>query len=73
MNMPGGSWDRAIAVAELLAAQHDFMSGDATGLQALYSHRDDVTIMGGSTQELPDHQDGPAIARLARTASRSSF
>ena len=23
------------------------MNGDATGLQALYSHRDDVTVMGG--------------------------
>jgi hypothetical protein len=32
---------------ELAAAQRDFMNGDATGLQALYSHRDDVTVMGG--------------------------
>jgi ketosteroid isomerase-like protein len=43
--MSGNSWDAAMA--ELAAAQHDFMNGDATGLQALYSHRDDVTVMGG--------------------------
>jgi SnoaL-like domain len=43
--MPGNSWDAAMT--ELAAAQRDFMNGDATGLQALYSHRDDVTVMGG--------------------------
>lgn len=43
--MSGSSWDAA--VAELAAAQHDFMNGDATGLQALYSHCSDVTVMGG--------------------------
>ena len=43
--MPDGSWDAAMA--ELLAAQHDFMNGDATGLQTLFSHREDVTVMGG--------------------------
>jgi ketosteroid isomerase-like protein len=39
------SWNAAMA--ELVAAQRDFMDGDATALQALYSHRDDVTVMGG--------------------------
>jgi ketosteroid isomerase-like protein len=34
-------------MAELAAAQRNFMNGDATALQALYSHRDDVTVMGG--------------------------
>jgi hypothetical protein len=43
--MSGNSWDAAMT--ELAAAQRDFMNGDATGLQALYSHRDDVTVMGG--------------------------
>ena len=38
-------WDAAMA--QLAAAQRDFMNGDATGLQQLYSHRDDVTVMGG--------------------------
>jgi hypothetical protein len=38
--MSNSSWDRA--VAELLAAQRDFMNGDAIDLQALYSHREDV-------------------------------
>lgn len=27
--------------------ERDFMNGDATGLQPHYSHRDDVTVMGG--------------------------
>lgn len=35
-------------MTELAAAQRDFMNGDATGLQALYSHRDDVTVMDAS-------------------------
>jgi SnoaL-like domain len=43
--MPEDSWDAAMT--ELAAAQRDFMNGDATGLQALYSHREDVTVMGG--------------------------
>lgn len=43
--MPGDAWDRAMA--ELLAAQQAFADGDASRLQALYSHRDDVTVMGG--------------------------
>jgi ketosteroid isomerase-like protein len=43
--MPDQSWDAAMA--QLLAAQRDFMNGDAGGLQRLYSHRDDVTVMGG--------------------------
>jgi hypothetical protein len=42
---PDSSWNAAIK--ELAAARGDFMNGDATGLQALYSHRDDVTVMGG--------------------------
>ena len=32
-------------MAQLAAVQRDFMNGDASGLQQLYSHRDDV--MGG--------------------------
>jgi ketosteroid isomerase-like protein len=44
-DMPDNAWDAAMS--ELLAAQRDFMNGDATGLQALYSHGDDVTVMGG--------------------------
>jgi len=43
--MSGNSWDTAMT--ELAAAQRDFLNGDARGLQALYSHRDDVTVMGG--------------------------
>jgi ketosteroid isomerase-like protein len=43
--MPDSSWNAAIK--ELAAARRDFVNGDATGLQALYSHRDDVTVMGG--------------------------
>lgn len=43
--MSDSSWDAA--VTELAAAQCDFVNGDATGLQALYSHRDDVTVIGG--------------------------
>ena len=35
-------------MTELEAAQRDFMNGDATGLQALYSHRVDVTVMDAS-------------------------
>ncbi len=43
--MPNGSWNTAMI--ELEAAQQAFMNGDAGPLQALYSHRDDVTVMGG--------------------------
>jgi ketosteroid isomerase-like protein len=43
--MSDSSWE--VAMAQLLTAQPDFMNGDATGLQRLYSHRDDVTVMGG--------------------------
>ena len=43
--MSDNLWEAAMA--QLAAAQRDFMSGDATGLQQLYSHRDDVTVMGG--------------------------
>jgi ketosteroid isomerase-like protein len=43
--MSNGSWDAAMT--ELAAAQRDFMNGDATALQVLYSHREDVTVMGG--------------------------
>jgi ketosteroid isomerase-like protein len=45
IRMPDQSWDAAMA--QLRAAQHAFMNGDAAGLQRLYSHRDDVTVMGG--------------------------
>ena len=43
--MSNSFWDAAMA--QLAMAQRDFMNGDATGLQRLYSHRDDVTVMGG--------------------------
>lgn len=43
--MTAKSWDAAMA--RLLAAQRDFLNGDASGLQRLYSHREDVTVMGG--------------------------
>src|SRR6516165_4613246 len=43
--MSESSWDAAMT--ELAAAQRDFMNGDATRLQALYSHRDDVSVMDG--------------------------
>jgi hypothetical protein len=43
--MSSSSWDAAMA--QLATAQRDFMNGDATGRQRLYSHGDDVTVMGG--------------------------
>jgi len=43
--MSDGTWEAAMT--QLAAAQRNFMDGDATGLQQLYSHRDDVTVMGG--------------------------
>jgi hypothetical protein len=39
------SWKTAMI--ELDAAQRAFMNGDAGPLQALFSHADDVTVMGG--------------------------
>ena len=39
------SWKTAMI--ELQAAQEAFMNGDAGPLQALFSHADDVTVMGG--------------------------
>jgi len=43
--MSNESWKTAMI--ELQAAQEAFMNGDARPLQALFSHRDDVTVMGG--------------------------
>jgi hypothetical protein len=43
--MSDTSWEALMV--QLAAAQRDFMNGDATGLQNLYSHRGDVTVMGG--------------------------
>lgn len=43
--MSDSAWDAAMT--ELEVAQRAFMNGDASGLQSLYSHRDDVTVMGG--------------------------
>jgi ketosteroid isomerase-like protein len=43
--MSDGTWKAAMT--HLAVAQRDFMNGDATALQNLYSHRDDVTVMGG--------------------------
>ena len=34
-------------MVRLAAAQRDFIKGDAARLQRLYSHREDVTLMGG--------------------------
>ena len=42
--MPNETWERAMT--QLAAAQRDFINGDATAQQQLYSHRDDVTVMG---------------------------
>jgi ketosteroid isomerase-like protein len=39
------SWEQAMA--ELAAAQQAFVNGDATGIKELYSHREDVTVLGG--------------------------
>jgi ketosteroid isomerase-like protein len=43
--MPDERWKTAMI--ELGAAQEAFMKGDAGPLQALFSHADDVTVMGG--------------------------
>ena len=43
--MTDKSWEDAMA--RLAAAQRDFVNGDAAGIKALYSHREDVTVMGG--------------------------
>ena len=32
---------------QLRTADHHFMAGDATATKALWSHADDVTILGG--------------------------
>ena len=62
--MSDNSWDAAMT--ELAAAQRNFMNGDATGLQALYSHRDDVTVMGGfGGFELGWAEVGPRLAWAA--------
>jgi ketosteroid isomerase-like protein len=39
------SWEEAMA--QLTAAQQDFVKGDATGIKRLFSHREDVTVLGG--------------------------
>ncbi len=43
--MRGASWGETMA--QLLAAQRAFISGDATGIKRLYSHCEDVTVLGG--------------------------
>ncbi|KAF0098858.1 MAG: hypothetical protein FD144_4119 [Rhodospirillaceae bacterium] len=43
--MSNESWQTAMI--ELQAAQEAFATGDAGPLQALFSHADDVTVMGG--------------------------
>jgi hypothetical protein len=43
--MADAAWERAMT--RLMAAQRDFMNGDAAALQRLYSHGADVTVMGG--------------------------
>jgi len=39
------SWEEAMS--ELTAAQRDFVTGDAAGIKRLFSHREDVTVLGG--------------------------
>jgi len=39
------SWEAAMA--QLTAAQRDFVAGDAAGIKRLFSHRADVTVLGG--------------------------
>ena len=43
--MADAAWDEAMA--RLRAVQRDFANGDADGLKRLYSHREDVTVLGG--------------------------
>lgn len=38
---------REEAMAALIAVQRDFIDGNAAGIKRLYSHRDDVTVLGG--------------------------
>jgi ketosteroid isomerase-like protein len=62
--MSDSLWDAAMT--ELAAAQRDFMNGDATSLQALYSHCDDVTVVGGfGGVELGWAEVGPRLAWAA--------
>jgi hypothetical protein len=75
--MSNSSWDAA--TAQLAAAQRDFMNRDATGLQRLYSHRDDVTVMGGFggfergwAEVGPRLAGRPHIFTVATTVSRIS-
>ena len=39
------SWEEAMT--RLTAAQRDFVNGDATGIKRLFSHGEDVTVLGG--------------------------
>ena len=39
------SWEEAMTW--LTAAQRDFVDGDATGVKRLFSHGEDVTVLGG--------------------------
>jgi ketosteroid isomerase-like protein len=39
------SWEEAMI--QLTAAQRDFVKGDAAGIKRLFSHREDVTVLGG--------------------------
>ena len=39
------SWEQALT--ELTAAQRDFVKGDAAGIKRLFSHGEDVTVLGG--------------------------
>ena len=43
--MADPAWDEAMA--ELIAVQREFIKGDAAGIKRLYSHQDDVTVLGG--------------------------
>lgn len=43
--MADASWEAAMA--QLLMAQRGFAKGDATGIKQLYSHQEDVTVLGG--------------------------
>ena len=43
--MTDESWDEAMV--RLIAAQRDFANGDAAGIKRLFSHAEDVTVLGG--------------------------
>jgi ketosteroid isomerase-like protein len=43
--MTDSSWEEAMT--QLTAAQRNFVKGDAAGIKRLFSHGEDVTVLGG--------------------------